>query len=98
MLFNIAERVRNFVAIYVCDIDEVPDFNEMYELYDNMCVMFFYRNRHIMCDFGTGNNNKLDFAIENPQDLIDVLETVFRGARKGKGIVVSPIDFSRARR
>lgn len=98
LLFTIAERVRNFVAIYVCDIDEVPDFNEMYELYDNMCVMFFYRNRHIMCDFGTGNNNKLDFAIDNPQDLIDVLETVFRGARKGKGLVVSPIDFSRVRR
>lgn len=94
-LFGIAERVRRFAAIYVCDIDEVPDLNEMYELYDNACLMFFYRNKHIMVDFGTGNNNKLNFPIENTQDLIDIFETVFRGARKGKGLVVSPIDFSR---
>ena len=25
-----------------------------YELYDPMSVMFFFRNRHIMVDFGTG--------------------------------------------
>lgn len=26
----------------------------MYELYDPMTVMFFYRNKHIMVDMGTG--------------------------------------------
>ena len=30
----------------------------MYELYDPVTVMFFYRNKHIMIDLGTGNNNK----------------------------------------
>lgn len=37
---------------------QVPDFNKMYELYDPCTVMFFYRNKHIMIDLGTGNNNK----------------------------------------
>ena len=30
----------------------------MYELYDPCTVMFFFRNKHIMIDLGTGNNNK----------------------------------------
>ncbi|KAL5890007.1 U4/U6-U5 snRNP complex subunit dib1 [Pyricularia oryzae] len=53
VLFKIADKVKNFAVVYVCDIDQVPDFNQMYELYDPMTVMFFFRNKHIMCDFGT---------------------------------------------
>ena len=47
-----------------------------------------------MVDFGTGNNNKMNWALNNKQDMIDILESVYRGARKGKGLVVSPKDFS----
>ena len=94
MLYKCAEAVCNFAVIYLVDITEVPDFNNMYELYDPCTVMFFYRNRHIMVDFGTGDNNKLNFKISNKQDLIDILETVYRGAHKGKGLVVSPKDYS----
>lgn len=28
---------------YLVDISEVPDFNTMYELYDPVTVMFFFR-------------------------------------------------------
>ena len=52
VLFKIADRVKNFAAIYLCDLDEVPDFKAMYELYDPCTVMFFFRNKHMMCDFG----------------------------------------------
>lgn len=47
-----------------------------------------------MCDFGTGNNNKLNFVLDDKQELIDVIETIYRGASKGKGLVVSPKDYS----
>ena len=47
-----------------------------------------------MVDFGTGNNNKLNWALKNKQDMIDILEAVYRGATKGKGLVISPKDFS----
>ena len=98
LLYGVAEKVRNFAAIYLCDTDEVPDFNTMYELYDPCTVMFFYRNKHMMCDFGTGNNNKLNFRLTEKQELIDIIETIYRGAHKGKGLVVSPRDYSRQRR
>ena len=66
----------------------------MYELYEPMTVMFFYRNRHIMVDFGTGNNNKMTWPLESKQEMIDILEVVYRGACKGRGLVVSPKDYS----
>jgi len=39
VLAKIAEKVKNFAVVYLCDIDEVPDFNSMYELYDPMTIM-----------------------------------------------------------
>lgn len=95
VLYGIAEQVRNFASIYICDTTEVTDFNEMYELWDPLTVMFFYRNQHIMCDYGTGENNKLTLPVTDPQKMIDIIETIYRGAVKGKRFVVSPYDFSK---
>lgn len=107
-LAAVAPKCVNFAAFYVVDISEVPDFNKMYELYDPVTVMFFYRNKHIMIDLGTGNNNKsaylsflllrspraVNWPLDDKQDMIDIVETVYRGARKGRGLVVSPKDYS----
>lgn len=54
VLYKCAEKVKNFATIYLVDITKVPDFNTMYELYDPVTVMFFYRNKHMMIDLGTG--------------------------------------------
>lgn len=97
LLWLVAEKVKNFAAIYVCDTEQVQDFNGMYDLVDDVTVMFFWRNKHMMCDFGTGNNNKLNFLVENKQEMVDIIETIYRGASKGKGIVTSPRDYSFAR-
>ncbi|KAL9937659.1 hypothetical protein V8E36_003204 [Tilletia maclaganii] len=93
-LYGVQEALRNYATIYLVDITQVPDFNKMYELYDDCAVMFFYRNKHIMVDLGTGNNNKINWAIEDKQEFIDIVETVYRGASKGRGLVVSPKDYS----
>lgn len=69
---------------------QVPAFNAMYELYDPCTIMFFFRNKHIMIDLGTGNNNKINWAMTDKQEFIDIVEVVYRGARKGRGLVVSP--------
>lgn len=94
VLYGIAEKVKNYAVIYLVDVTEVPDFNKMYELYDPCTVMFFFRNKHIMIDLGTGNNNKINWAFEDKQEMIDIVETVYRGARKGRGLVISPKDYS----
>ena len=30
VLYKIADKVKSFAVIYVCDIDQVPDFSQMY--------------------------------------------------------------------
>jgi len=112
VLYKVADKLKNFAVIYLCDLDEVPDFKSskdhpyqdscqadsddiiVYELYDPMTIMFFWRNKHMMIDLGTGNNNKLNFVLEDKQELIDIIETVYRGAKKGRGLVISPKDYS----
>lgn len=50
-----------------------------------LAAFFFLspRNKHMMIDLGTGNNNKINWAMNNKQELIDIMETIYRGARKG---------------
>mmetsp|Transcript_242 Transcript_242/g.393 ORF Transcript_242/g.393 Transcript_242/m.393 type:complete len:99 (-) Transcript_242:87-383(-) len=50
--------------------------------------------QHLMIDLGPGNNNKINWPMNNKQELVDIIETVYRGARKGRGLVVSPKDYS----
>lgn len=94
VLYKIADKIRHFAVIYLVDLDQVSDFNKMYELYDRTTIMFFYRNKHMMVDLGTGNNNKINWVLDEKQELIDIIETVYKGARKGRGLVVSPKDYS----
>ena len=93
-LSKIADAVKAFAVIYLVDLTQVPDFNDMYELYNHpLHLLFFYRNRHIQVDLGTGDNNKVTWPMSG-QELIDILEVVYRGASKGRGLVVSPKDYS----
>lgn len=52
--------------------------------------MFFFRNKHMKCDFGTGNNKKLSWVLGDKQELTSIIETIYRGAKKGRCLVVSP--------
>ena len=65
VLYKCAEKIKKFGVIYLVDITKVPDFNTMYELYDPVTVMFFYRNKHMMIDLGTGNNNKINWPMHD---------------------------------
>lgn len=94
LLEKVAPLLCRWAVIYLVDIAAVPDFNKMYELYDDIAIMFFYHNRHIQVDAGTGNNNKINWVLQDKQELVDIAEVVWKGARKGKGLVISPRDYS----
>ncbi len=36
----------------------------------------------------------VNWPIDDPQEMIDIVETVYRGSRKGRGLVVAPKDYS----
>eukprot|EP01086_Lenisia_limosa_P004380 TRINITY_DN19638_c0_g1_i1.p1 TRINITY_DN19638_c0_g1~~TRINITY_DN19638_c0_g1_i1.p1 ORF type:complete len:143 (+),score=33.42 TRINITY_DN19638_c0_g1_i1:94-522(+) len=94
LLYKVSHKLTNFAVVYLVDTSEVTDFNRMYELTDDVSTMFFYRNKHIMVDLGTGNNNKVNWAMNDEQEFIDLIEIVYRGARKGRGLVIAPKDYS----
>ncbi|KAH1082744.1 hypothetical protein J1N35_022505, partial [Gossypium stocksii] len=50
-------------------------------------------NKHIMIGLGT-YNNKINWALKDKQEFIDIIETVYCGARKGRGLVIAPKDYS----
>lgn len=52
------------------------------------------RNKRMMIDLGTGDNNKINWALTDRQELLDIIETVYKGARQGKGLVISQKDYS----
>uniref|UniRef100_M4CP43 Argonaute linker 1 domain-containing protein n=1 Tax=Brassica campestris TaxID=3711 RepID=M4CP43_BRACM len=41
-----------------------------------------------------GYNNKINWAMKDKHEFIDIIETVFRGARKGRRLVIAPKDYS----
>lgn len=47
-------------------------------------------------DSGTGNNNKVTWVLKEKQELIDICEVIYKGARKGKGLVICPYDYSKS--
>jgi len=63
VLYKVSEKIKRFAVVYLVDITKVPDFNTMYELYDPVTIMFFFRNKHMMIDLGTGNNNKINWPM-----------------------------------
>ncbi|TYG79947.1 hypothetical protein ES288_D02G177900v1 [Gossypium darwinii] len=46
-----------------------------------------------MIDLDT-DNNKINWALKDKQEFIDSIETVYRGARKGRGLVIALKDYS----
>jgi U5 snRNP protein, DIM1 family len=92
VLAAVAETIKNFAVIYLVDITEVPDFNTMYELYDPSTVMFLTS--------GTSTSwlilgQETTTRSTGPwRTSTDIAETVYRGARKGRGLVIAPKDYS----
>ena len=79
----------------------------MYELRDPCTLMFFYNNKHMMIDHGTGNNNKhmmIDHGTGNnnkfiqvpshKSEIYDLCEVVYRGGKKGFGQVDGPKNYA----
>ena len=94
ILSAVAEKVKKFCVIFVVDITEVPYFNKIYELNDPMTVMFFFRNKMMKCDYGTGEHFKMNFLPQTKQQFIDIVELLYDAGKRGMGKVISPINYA----
>ncbi|GKT26810.1 Dim1 family like protein [Aduncisulcus paluster] len=95
LLYNIEPKLAKFAVIYAIDLEEVSDFTEVYELYSTYNIMFFFRNKHIQVDCGSGDNTKIDFSITEEEEFIAIVELVYEAGLKGRGLAVAPKQYSR---
>ncbi|XBW38388.1 hypothetical protein QEN19_003975 [Hanseniaspora menglaensis] len=97
MLRSLQFKLINLAAIYFVDIDKVPDYNEIYDFGDDddFAVMFFWQNKHIMIDFDSGDNNKLNFMVNNKEEIVDIVEVVYKNCRRGRVSCRSPHTYSK---
>ncbi|KAG0524711.1 hypothetical protein BDA96_07G235000 [Sorghum bicolor] len=80
-----AERVGPVAALIAVDIDEVQDFNVMYELQDKPCtVMFFYRYSYVhVRGFRSSDHVNNWAAITSADEFADVVGVVHQRATAG---------------
>ena len=68
------------LSVYTVDIDEVPEFTYMYELYDPFTFMLFHRSKPLLFDAGYGPTRKLTELSSHSQPLPKLLAKVARQA------------------
>lgn len=100
MLQLLRPKVRKYCVVYTVDTTQVPEFNDMYELghdRDPFALMFFFRNRHIRIDVGTGNNNKINFfAFEEVDELVQIVNAAYRAGKQGLTMASSEKKYTTA--
>eukprot|EP00073_Rattus_norvegicus_P044581 XP_017446717.1 PREDICTED: thioredoxin-like protein 4A isoform X2 [Rattus norvegicus] len=89
------DEVLNFGVLYILDITELFPFNKIYKIYSvlHCTVMFFFRSKYTMVDLGTGNN-KINWTLEDKQNMDDLIETIYHDACKDQSLVASRKDYS----
>jgi hypothetical protein len=74
-----SEEAASMLSVFTVDIDEVPEFTYMYELYDPCSVMIFHRSKPLLIDAGHGPVRKLtEFAQHHGPSLAVLLAAATR--------------------
>jgi len=75
--------LRRKILFILVNLEDNEIFINSFSLYDPVSLIFFYRNRHVMIDFGTGDLNKVSHYFRTKDDLIKILEIIYEGVIKG---------------
>ncbi|CAL5208180.1 unnamed protein product [Lathyrus oleraceus] len=97
ILSKAARELSKFATVALVDVDS-PEIQVYVKYFDITLIpstVFFFNAHHMKMDSGTADHTKWIGAFHKKQDLVDVVETIFRGAMNGKLIVNCPLPTER---
>ncbi|KAL2324934.1 hypothetical protein Fmac_023992 [Flemingia macrophylla] len=93
ILSKAAREVSKFATVALVDVDseDIQVYIKYFDITLIPSTVFFFNAHHMKMDYGTADHTKWVGSFYTKQDFIDVVETIFRGAMKGKLIVKCPL-------
>ena len=74
----------NFFSI---NIEKIREFNLMYELKKNTSLLYFFNNRKIFMDSGTGDTNKICQFTQDSRKIKQITKKTLKNCQKGKNFL-----------
>ncbi|GFS44598.1 thioredoxin-like protein 4B [Nephila pilipes] len=90
ILLKTEELLSDMATIATCNVDDVPEYVDYFEIFHIPSTVYFFNAHHIKIESGMPDNAKYIGPFENKQDFIDLVEVVYRAAMRGKRYVDSP--------
>eukprot|EP00048_Salpingoeca_helianthica_P001285 m.48163 g.48163 ORF g.48163 m.48163 type:complete len:105 (+) comp11344_c0_seq1:108-422(+) len=89
-----APLLKRMAEIYLVEMDLVPVYVEYFDITLVPATVFFFNAQHMKVDCGTPDHSKFIGPFSSVQDVIDLVETLYRAALHGKVIVRCPFERS----
>ena len=83
-LLRLKETGKENFKFYFINSEKVKEFNLMYEIKNTISSIYFFNNRKVSIDSGTGDNNKVGKITENYKKLYKITKRSFKNCLKGK--------------
>ncbi|KAH7975344.1 hypothetical protein HPB52_000605 [Rhipicephalus sanguineus] len=90
-----APLLSRMAEVYAVEPHSVPVYTRYFDVTITPATVFFFNGQHIKIESNrSADHTKFVGSFKTKQDVIDLVEVVYRGAMRGKLIVTSPIETS----
>ena len=84
---NYLDRLNLFkkeANLYKISTKKVKEFNIIYEINDTISFIFYFENKKIFVDSGSGDNNKIEGLMVNSKHFKRIVNLIYKNCMKGK--------------